>query len=58
MFPEMTKQVISILSCLLGYQTDQWVDEAIIGFLSVFSTGENTLAIFHYSEFLVDVIHE
>ena len=37
MFPEMTEQIISIVSCLLGYQINQWVNEAIIGFLSVFS---------------------
>lgn len=40
------------------YQTDRWVDESIIGFLSVFSIGEKPLVIFHYSRFLVEVFHE
>lgn len=57
-FPEMTKQIISIVYCLLEYQSYQWVDEAIIGFLSVFSIGENPTIIFNYSDFLADVIHE
>jgi len=48
MFPEMTKQIILIVSCLLGYQSDQWPDEAIIGLLSVFTTGERP-SIFNYS---------
>ena len=51
MFPEMTKQIISIVSCLLGYQSDQWVDEAIIGFLSIFTIGEKP-SIFNYNEYL------
>lgn len=54
----MTKQIISIISCLLGYQSNQWVDEAFIGFFSIFSIGEKTSIIFNYSEFLADAIHE
>jgi hypothetical protein len=31
-------QIISMLSYLLGYYSDEWVDEPILGFLSIFST--------------------
>jgi len=33
MFLEMTKQIISIVSYLLGYQNDKWVDKTIIVFI-------------------------
>lgn len=35
MFPKMSRHVMSIMSFLLGYPSDQWVDEVILGFLSV-----------------------
>lgn len=42
----------------MGYQTDKWVDEEIIGFLSVFSAGKKASIIFHYSELVIEVMHE
>jgi len=57
MFPEMTRHVVSIVSYLLGYPTDQWVDEIILGFLSVFFAGEKPSMISNYSEFLSEAIH-
>jgi hypothetical protein len=43
---------------LLGYFSDQWVDEPILGFLSIFSTDEKPTTQFAYNMFLVDNIHE
>lgn len=57
MFLKMTKKIISIVSCLLGYQFDQWVDESIIGFLSIFTTSEKPF-IFNYRQFLAVKIHD
>jgi hypothetical protein len=51
-------QIISSLCCLLGYYSDEWVDEPILGFLSIFSTEEKATTQFDYSQFLVDIIHE
>jgi hypothetical protein len=33
-------QIISSLCCLLGYFSHEWVDEPILGFLSIFSAEE------------------
>lgn len=49
MFLDMTKHIVSLVSYLLGYQFDQWVDEPILGFLSVLSIGEKADFMFHYS---------
>jgi hypothetical protein len=58
MFSTMGNQVISSLCSLLGYYSDQWVDEPILGFLSIFSTDENPTTQFYFSTFLADNIHE
>jgi hypothetical protein len=57
-FPEKANQIISMLSCLLGYYSDEWVDEPILGFLSIFSTEEKVSVKFNFSQFLADNIHE
>jgi hypothetical protein len=51
-------QIISTLCCLLGYFSDEWVDEPILGFLSIFSTEEKATVQFDFSQFLADNIHE
>jgi hypothetical protein len=47
-----------VLSYLLGYYSDEWVDEPILSFLSIFFTEENVSMNFNFSQFLVDNIHE
>jgi len=56
-FLERAKKIITVIS-LLGYYSDQWVDEAIIGFLSIFSTDSKPSVLFNFSQFLTDSIHE
>jgi hypothetical protein len=40
MFCTKGNQVISSLCAMLGYYSDQWVDDPILGFLSIFSNDE------------------
>jgi hypothetical protein len=58
MFSTKGNQVISSLCALLGYYSDQWVDEPILGFLSIFSTDEKPTTQYDFSTFLADNIHE
>jgi hypothetical protein len=58
MFSEKGNQIISSLCSLLGYFSDEWVDEPILGFLSIFSTEERPTIQFDYSTFLAESIHE
>jgi hypothetical protein len=50
--------VISSLCCLLGYYSNEWVDELILGFLSIFSIEEKATTQFNFSQFLANNIHE
>jgi hypothetical protein len=58
MFSTKGNRVISSLCALLGYYSDHWVDEPILGFLSIFSTDEKPTTQFDFSTFLADNIHE
>jgi hypothetical protein len=58
MFSTKGNQVITSLCTLLGYYSDQWVDEPILGFLSIFSTDEKPTTQFDFSTFLANNIHE
>ena len=58
LFSDKGNQVISSLYALLGHFSDKWVDEPILGFLSIFSTEERPTTQFNYNTFLADSIHE
>jgi hypothetical protein len=51
-------QIISSLCCLLDYFSDEWVDEPILGFLSIFSAEEKVSIQFDYNGFLAENLHE
>jgi hypothetical protein len=58
MFSTKGNQIISSLCALLSYYSDQWVDEPILGFLSIFSNDEKPTTQLDYNTFLADSIHE
>ena len=58
MFPNRTTQITTILSYLLGYNFDQYVNESILGFLSIFSADSKPTVIYKFSQFLAEAIHE
>jgi hypothetical protein len=57
-FSAKGNQIISSLCSLLGYYSDEWVDEPILGYLSIFSTEERATMQFDYNSFLAENIHE
>ena len=56
-FPEGSRHVISMLSFILGYFTDEFTDESILGFFSTLSPGHPPTVIFDFSRFIADSIH-
>jgi hypothetical protein len=51
-------QIISTLCCFLGYFSNEWVDEPILGFLSIFSVEEKVATQLDYSSLLAENLHE
>jgi len=58
MFSERGRQIITMLSCILGYTTDEHVDEVVITFLSIFFPGKPPTTVYNFAQFIVDRIHE
>jgi len=58
MFPDRTRHITTILSYFLGHHSDQSVNEAILGFLSMFSSDSKPIVIYDFSRFIVETIHE
>ena len=56
-FPEASRQVISMLSFILGYFNDEFTDASILGFLSTLSPGQPPAMIFDFARFIADNIH-
>ena len=57
-FPEESRHVISMLSFILGYFTNEHTDESILGFLSTFVPGQPPSIIYNYVEYIADSIHD
>jgi len=57
-FSERGKQIITMLSCILGYTTDEHVDEVVLAFLSIFSPGKLPAVIYNYAQLIADRMHE
>ena len=57
-FPEGSRHVISMLSFILCYFTDEFTNESILGFLSTLSPGQPPAMIFDYARFIADSIHK
>lgn len=58
MFPDKTKQITTILSYFLGYNFDKYVNEAILGFLSIFFAASKHTVLYNFSQFLAKAIYE
>lgn len=47
-----------MLSCILGYFTDEYVDASILGFLSIFYLGQPPTFTFKFAQYVLVSIHE
>ena len=58
MFPDQSKKIIYVLPCLLGYYYNEWVDEQVLAYLSIFSTNQKPFIVFNFSQFIADIVHK
>jgi len=47
-----------MLSCILGYTSDEHVDKVVIAFLSIFFLGKPPTTMYNYAQFIANRIHE
>ena len=54
-FPSKTRQINSMLSFILGYNSDEFTDVAILGFLSTLSPGQPPSIVYNFSKFIAEI---
>ena len=57
-FSKRTRQIVTMLSCIIGYFLDEYVDASVLGFLSIVFPGPPPYSTFKFSQYLSDAIHE
>jgi len=57
-FSETVKHIITMLSCILGYTTNEHVDEFILAFLSIFTPSKTPVIMFDHAMLISDRMHE
>lgn len=57
-FSETGRHIITMLSCILGYTTNEHVDEVILAFLTIFTPGKPLAIMYNYAQFISDRMHE
>ena len=56
-FPSETRQIVSMLSFILGYNSDEFTDVAILGFLSTLSLGQPPSIVYNFAKFIAENMH-
>ena len=57
-FSETRRRIITMLSCILGFTSDEFVDEFIMAFLSIFTPSMPPTIMYDYAHFIADRMHE
>lgn len=57
-FSEKGRQIITMLSYILGYASNEHVDEVVLAFLSIFCPGKPLATMYNYAQFIADRMHE
>lgn len=53
-FFERGKQIVTMISCILAYTTDEFIDELILAFMSIFMPGKPPAILYNYAQFIVE----
>lgn len=57
-FSQASKHIITMVSSILGYRTDEHVDEVIFAFISLFTPSKPPTIKFDYAQFIADKMRE
>lgn len=57
-FSERGKKIVTMISCIFGYTTNEIFDELILAFMSIFTPGNPPTTFYNYAQFIVERMHE
>jgi len=58
MLSERGKRIITMISCVLGCSTNEYVDELVLAFMSIYTRGQPPVVVYNYAEFIAERMHE
>lgn len=57
-FSDLGKDITSMISCILGFTTNEYVDDIIFAYMSIFTPGQPPAVKFDYEKFILDKMHD
>ena len=57
-FSPLGRNIVSMISCVLGYSTSEYIDEIILAFMSIYILGQPPATIYDFVTFIADRMHE
>jgi len=57
-FSPLGRNIVSMISCVLGYSTSEYIDEIILAFMSIYILGQPPATIYDFAKFIADRMHE
>lgn len=57
-FTNMGQDIITMISCILGFTTNQYVDELTLAFMTIFTPGQPPTAKFDYATLIANKVHD
>lgn len=52
------RDIISMIACILGFTTDEYVDELTFASMAIFTPGQPHVAKYDYATFIVEKMHD
>jgi len=50
--------IVTMISCILGYTTSEYIDEIILSFMSIYTLGKPPATMHDYAQCIADRMHE
>ena len=57
-FFDLGKDITTIIACILGFTTIEYVDEINFAYMSIFTPGQPLAVKFDYAKFIADKMHD
>ncbi len=57
-FFDLGKDMTTMISCILGFTTNEYIDEIIFAYMSIFIPGQPPAVKFDYAKFIADKMHD
>jgi len=57
-FNDLGKDIITMIACILGFSTNEYVDEMSFAYMSIFTPVQPPAVKFGYAKFIANKIHD